>query len=123
LTVRFDRDGGSRLLRRLTEQNRLRQYKSGMEIIGHFLSKRDVDLVCVFSQFRQQSSPHDRRPLQWKVSYLEGGRKPIPSYGKLEKLVHALPRPRFEGYQARAIQKQSGFAPGARGWYLGSNIG
>jgi hypothetical protein len=37
LKVVFVADGGSRLLRHLTEKDRLRQYKSGMEIIGHFL--------------------------------------------------------------------------------------
>jgi hypothetical protein len=31
--------------------------------------------------------------------------------------------PRLEGEQARVIQKQSGFSPTARGWYLGTEIG
>lgn len=122
LKVVFVADGGSRLLRHLTEKDRLGKYKSGTEVIAHFLQKRDVDLVCVFSPFRQQWVSHNRRPIRWKVSYLEGGRKRIPSYENLEKIVQALPTPRFEGYQARSIQKQSGFAPTARGWYLGSEI-
>jgi hypothetical protein len=123
LKVIFIADGGSDLLHRLKNIDHLRQYKSGEEVIQHFLSRRDIDLVCVFSPFREQWSPHDRRPLQWKVTYFEGGRKRIPTYDNLEKLAHALPIPRFEGYQARAIHKQRGFTPSARGWYLASKIG
>ncbi len=123
LKVIFIADGGSRLLRRLSDRDRLGQYKSGAEIVGHFLRKRDIDLVCVFSPFRQQSHSYDRRPLQWRVTYFEGREKRVCSYGNLERLVHALPMPRLEGEQARVIQKQSGFSPTARGWYLGTEIG
>lgn len=120
LKVIFIADGGSRLLRRLTDKDHLRQYKSGEEIIGHFLRKRDIDLVCVFSPFRPQW-PYDRSPPQWRVTYFEGGRRRISAYENLQKLVRDLPPPRFEGYQARSIQKQSAFAPTSRGWYLGTN--
>jgi hypothetical protein len=122
LKVVFIADGGSGLLRRLNDRDNLRQYKSGDEIIQHFLTRRDIDLVCVFSPFREQWPPHERRPLQWNVTYFRGQRH-IPSFENLAKLKMALPTPRFEGYQARSIQKQSGFAPTARGWYLGTHIG
>jgi hypothetical protein len=121
LKVIFIADGGSRLLRRLTDRDNLRQYKSGEEIIGHFLRKQDIDAVCVFSPLRKQSI-YDRSPPQWRVTFFESGRRPIPTRENLEKLVRDLPPPRFEGYQARSIQRQSAFAPSARGWYLGSEI-
>jgi len=53
LKVVFVADSGSRLLRHLTEKNRLGQYKFGMKITRHFPQKRDVDLVCIFPRFRQ----------------------------------------------------------------------
>ena len=124
LKVIFLADGGSRLLRKLSERDHLGQHKSGAEIVSHFLRKRDIDLVCVFSPFRQQAlSSYNRHPLQWKVTRFEGRGKRVFSYGNLERLVHTLPIPRFEGYQARDIQKQSGFSPTTRGWYLGTEIG
>jgi len=123
LKVIFVADGGSRLLRRLNDRDHLRQHKCGAEIVSHFLRKRDIDLVCIFSPLTTQPSSHNRRSLEWQVSYFEGGRKRIPSIENLSKLADALPVPRFEGSQARSIQKQQGFAPNARGWYLGTEIG
>jgi len=122
LKVIFIADGGSRLLRRLSDIDHLGRHKSGAEIVGHFLRKRDIDLVCVFSPFGQQSYSYGRRRLQWRVTRFEGRGARVSSYDNLGKLVHALPMPRFEGYQARVIQKQSGFSPTARGWYLGTEI-
>lgn len=123
LKVIFVADGGSRLLRRLKDRDPLRQHKCGAEIISHFLRKRDIDVVCVFSPRTRRSLSLNRRSLEWQVSHFEGGRRDIPSVQNLSKLADALPLPRFEGYQARSIQKQRGFAPAARGWYLGSKIG
>jgi hypothetical protein len=123
LKVIFVADGGSRLLRRLNERDPLRQHKCGAEIVRHFLAKRSIDLVCVFSPLRKHPFSRGQRPLQWQVSCFEGGAKRIPSTENLTKLAGALPLPRFEGYQARSIQKQQGFTPTARGWYLGSQVG
>lgn len=123
LKVIFVADGGSRLLRRLNDRDPLRQHKCGAEVVSHFLRKRDIDLICVFSPFTRQAFLGNRRSLYWQVSHFEGGRKRIPSIENLSKLADALPVPRFEGSQARSIQKQQGFAPTARGWYVGSEIG
>lgn len=123
LKVIFVADGGSRLLRRLNDRDPLRQHKCGAEVVCHFLRKRDIDLICVFSPVTRQPFSHNRRSLYWQVSHFGGGRKPIPSIENLSKLADALPVPRFEGSQARFIQRQQGFAPTARGWYVGSEIG
>jgi hypothetical protein len=116
-------DGGSSIVRRFSERDPQRLFKSGAEIVDHFLGKRDIDLICVFSPFRNQSHGHASQTAHWKATYVEGPRKRISSYDNFQKLVHAMPVPRFEGYQARVIQKQSGFSPTARGWYLGTKIG
>ena len=123
LKVIFVADRGSRILRRLSDKDPQRQYKSGEEIIGHFLRKRDIDLVCLFSAFSKQSRFFNRRDLRWKASYFCGRGGRARSFSKLERLVHGLPAPRFEASQARSIQKQAGFAPTARGWYLATTIG
>jgi len=123
LKVIFVADGGSRLLRRLNDRDPLGQHKCGAEIVSHFLGKRDIDLVCVFSPRTRRPSSRNRRSLHWQVSHFEDGRKRIPSVENLSRLADALPAPWFEGSQARSIQRQQGFAPMARGWYLGSKIG
>jgi hypothetical protein len=123
LKVIFVADGGSRLLRRLNDRDPLQQHKCGAEIVGHFLRKRDIDLVCVFSPLTRQPFSRNRRSLHWQVSHFEGDGKRVSSIENLSKLADALPVPRFEGSQARSIQKQQGFVPTARGWYLGSEIG
>jgi len=123
LKVIFVADGGSRLLRHLTQRDTLRQYKSGEQIINHFLQKSDVDLVSVFSPERKWPLQPHIDSLNWKVTALPGAAKRIHTFSNLEKLTQALPKPRFEGYQARSIQKQSGSSPSARGWYLGTWIG
>jgi hypothetical protein len=123
LKVVFVADGGSQLLRRLTDRDPLRQYKSGGEIISHFLGKHEaIDMVCVFSPQRKFSVGLPVQPVLWKVTAFDGVRRRIRSHASLEKLCQLLPRPRLEGYQARSIQRQSGFVP-ERGWYLGSEIG
>jgi hypothetical protein len=123
LKVIFVADGGSRLVRRLNDRDQLRQHKCGAEIVSHFLRKRDIDLVGVFSPLTRQPLSRNRRSLEWQVSYFEGDRNRIPSIQNLSRLADALPKPRFEGSQARSIQKQQGFAPSATGWYLGTEIG
>jgi hypothetical protein len=123
LKVIFVADGGSRLLRQLNQRDNLRQYKSGEEIINHFLQKCDIDLVCVFSPERKRRLQSHIDSLSWKVTALAGVANAVQSFDNLKKLAQALPKPRFEGYQARTIQKQSGFSPAARGWYLGTTIG
>lgn len=40
----------------------------------------------------------------------------------LRRLAAVLPKPRFEGYQARSAFRQSMFSPTARGWWVGMQI-
>ncbi len=121
LKVIFVADGGSRLLRLLRQRDHLNRYKSGAEIIEHFLHKSSVDGVCVFSPFRQSSFLSSSDNLSWRVSLFSPNDRPLPEE-KLRKLAGTLPAPRLEGYQARSLQKQGVFTPSARGWYLGSEI-
>ncbi len=121
LKVIFIADGGSRLLRRIRDTDPQRLYKSGAEIISHFLNKFSVEVVCVFSPLRQSSFPSHSTSLCWQVSpFLNNNR--MLNENKLKRLAKALPAPRFEGYQARSLQKQGQFSSSARGWYLGSRI-
>jgi hypothetical protein len=123
LRVVFVADGGSRLLRRLIDRDHLGQHKSGADIIHHVLEKYPaIDMVCVFSPDRKFMGYHADEPVRWNVSFFEGCRRRIRSFDKLEKLCQALPRPRFGGYQARALQRQRAFRP-ERGWYLGTWMG
>jgi len=121
LKVIFLADGGSRVLRNLYDRDHLRQYKSGEEIIRHFINKRNVDVVCIFSPYRPNGFHFILPKLAWNVScFIKEGLKIDTS--KLERIAKNLPPPRFEGYQARSLQKQGAYNASARGWYLGNEM-
>jgi hypothetical protein len=120
----FLADAGSTLLRRLDDSDPLGRVVSGGRIITHFLSQENcgLDVVCVFSPYRARSSfsaAHDA--LNWRVTAFSRSGISIPMAG-IEALVAVLPRPRFEGYQARSLQHQKSFATTARGCYVGTSI-
>ncbi len=121
LKVIFVADGGSRLLRRLDRRDPMKLYKSGTEIIRHFLNKSSVHAVCVFSPSRQSFFPSSSATLHWQVS-LFCQENCIVDEDKIERVAEKLPSPRFEGYQARSLHKQGLFNPSEAGWYLGSEI-
>ena len=120
--VIFLADGGSSLLKNLTDKDHLQLYKSGQEIINKFMENTSIDLVFVFSPKRNNSSFHPALDnLNWQVSLFSKNDKEV-SLEKLNKLLTLMPAPRFEGYQARSLQKQTAFYPLSRGWYLGKKI-
>jgi len=41
---------------------------------------------------------------------------------KLAAMTELLPRPRFDGHNARSLQRQGAFRPQERGWCLGTKI-
>lgn len=117
-------DAGSRLLRNPNESMRSPGAVTGRQIIDSFLAqpKCGLDVVCVFSPRRHRDfMAVTRKPLTWQVSTFVRPGVEVASSG-LETLASALPRPRFEGYQARSLQQQAAYAPDSRGWYVGTNI-
>jgi hypothetical protein len=111
-------DAGCSLLRRLSHAASPGIYQvGGDDIIRHALRKLSIDVVIVLSPHRQDHS----EPL-WQVTLFDR-RERIPDgeYAGLERMVAQLPKPRFEGYQAREIHRHGGFAPGSN-WYLGTTI-
>ena len=116
-------DAGCHLLRNL------QSFGSGLEVSGeriiwHALQELSLDFICVFSPYREPLrilAPN--RPIMWKVTYFDT-REDMPrrEYRRLEKLAAQLPRPRFEGYQARQIHRHGGFDPQESGWYAGTEL-
>jgi hypothetical protein len=121
LKIIFVSDGGSRLLRLIQHRDHLRRYKSGAQIIQHFLDRSSVHAVCVFAPHRQKYFFDRSASLSWQVSLFCRNGIILPD-DKLKKLAQALPAPRVEGYQARSLHKQGVFEPDAPGWYLGTEI-
>lgn len=106
---------------RLTQRDPLNLYKSGQEIINKFMKDSSVDLVVIFSPKREHPFHPTLDKLNWQVSFFSKGNREV--YLKnLNKLLALMPAPRFEGYQARSIQKQGAFDPLAIGWHLGTEI-
>jgi hypothetical protein len=116
-------DAGCDLLRRLRSIGAVHEI-GGESIIRYAQSKLGIDSVIVLSQWRQRDfgfAPHSA--LLWKVSCFDR-RQSIPDgeYGRWETLATRLPKPQFEGYQARDIHRQGGFSPNGRRWHLGTHV-
>ena len=77
-----------------------------------------------FSPFRSPNgifgSIGSQKDLAWKVTFFGRPDLSLMSEG-LKKFAYALPKPRFEGYQARSLQQQKAFTP-ARGWYVATTM-
>lgn len=117
-------DAGSTLLRHLDQEMRGLGAYSGQQIIQHFLMKSgcNLDVVCVFSSHRNTNSwSFPEKPLMWNVRVFVRPGIHVSDSG-LKQLAAVLPRPRFEGYQARSLQQQDSYSTNVRGWYLGTHI-
>jgi hypothetical protein len=116
-------DAGSNLLRRLRPMSTVFEI-GGEAIIRHAIATLNIDCVIVFSAHRHHELVFGTRSeLLWNVSCFDR-RNVIPDgeYARVEAMAAQLPRPRFEGYQARDIHRQGGFAPNNRNWYLPTRI-
>lgn len=117
-------DAGSRLLRDLTDGIKSHGAYSGAQIIEAFLAHRscNLDVVCVFSPCRAGNvTAFPSRSLTWRThTFLRRGIQ-VPEE-RLRDLASVLPAPRFEGSQARSLQRQAAYAVKSRGWYIGTNI-
>lgn len=118
-------DAGSSLLNRIGtvgENDPTQRRVSGRQILSHFVqaNSHGVDSIVVIAPYRTLRLM-GQREIQWRVSVFN---RPGFEFdlGPLNSLVEHLPRPRFEGYQARSLFRQGAYKPSARGWSLGMNI-
>lgn len=99
---------------------------SGEQVINYFLQRSKVDLVCVFSPYRNWESfmPAGSNSPKWKVTLFE--REPSAQrdaeYERLNRIALGLPQPQLEGYQARSWHRQGLFDPQGKGIYLGTTF-
>lgn len=120
----FLADVGSTLLNRLGTLGEIdftRRRYSGREIILKFVSEHSdrLDGVVVFSPKREEDIL--RREVHWRASmFPRSGFDVLPD--PVKQLLTYLPRPRYEGYQARSLFRQGVFDPKGRGEYLGTHI-
>jgi hypothetical protein len=97
---------------------------SGDHVIKYFLSRSSIDIVCVFSPYRglPQLFGGGHRSPEWKVSVYFRTTRTSADTELLHKMVGVIPRPRLEGYQARAWHQQGMFDPQGKGIYLGCEM-
>lgn len=123
LKIIFIADAGSSLIKnigRFGEIDMTGRSVSGSQIIQEFVSRNShrLDAVVTFAPRRQGFGFQDRGPMHWSVTvFSESISDTIEK--SLRPVVEILPRPRFEGYQARSLYRQNAFAPESKGWYLG----
>jgi hypothetical protein len=114
-------DAGCRMLRELRPLGPIDV--SGDQVIRHFMNKSSIDVVCVFSAYREFPSFDGFKSPRWKVSlYDRHTPQPEDDHERLDRLAACLPAPRLEGYQARSWHRQGAFDPQGRGVYLGCNM-
>jgi hypothetical protein len=120
LRIIFLADAGSTLIKELGkfgEIDATGRRVSGREIILHFLSNyNDVDAVVAFSPHRR-ASLRLRDELSWSVAVSKRPGVEIDETAFI-RLASMLPKPRFEGEQARSLHRQGAFSPNARGWHM-----
>lgn len=105
-------DAGCRMLRTLRPMSAIHEV-GGSAIIDHALRKLSLDAVIVLSPLRENSGlyAHFSR-LLWNVTCFDRRQNLAEGeYDRVKEMAAQLPRPHFEGYQARDIHRQGGFAP------------
>lgn len=92
------------------------------QVIRTFVNESGIDFVSVISPWR----PNIRGgpALEWRqLTVARYGDSRAEQFDrKIEAIARTLPRPRFEGYQARANQLRNMYHPQASGWYLAPTI-
>lgn len=141
LKVVFLADAGNTILKNIRENNIRGWHFTGEEIIKNFLKRSSIDVVYVFTPKRIRNTFGDDI-LEWQVSYYinENYGKPTTIFNKvlrrlsilkkdithcadkIKTMVQYLPKPMFEGYQARSLQQQGAFSPKNNKWYNGTLI-
>lgn len=115
-------DAGCRILRELRPMGVAET--NGDQIIRHFLKSSSVDAICVVSPHKTIGAfPPIFSSSTWTMNVYDR-RQPQTDmeYSRLRMLIESLPRPNYEGSQARALHRQGEFHPQARGQYLGMRI-
>lgn len=92
------------------------------QVIRTFVNESGIDFVSVVSPWR----PNVRGgpSLEWRQLTVarHADARAEQFDRKIEGIVRTLPRPRFEGYQARANQLRNMYHPQASGWYLAPEL-
>ena len=112
----FVADVGSTLLRRIGtfgEKTGLGSYHFlGTDIISHFIRTNSarIDAVAAFTPHRKRTNFH-QNDLQWAGHCFAADRALRDELsGAVKKLAASLPKPHFEGYQARSLFQQGAFS-------------
>ncbi|WP_025595869.1 hypothetical protein [Agrobacterium tumefaciens] len=120
-------DVGSSLLRQIGsygERHGLGGAVSGSSIISEFVKQNPekIDAVVVVSPYRK-GNPFRQSELSWRVDTFSNNSCLKEKLNEvLSKVIAFLPKPRFEGSQARSLFLQDAFSPGKMGWYSGVHM-
>lgn len=92
------------------------------QVIRTFIADSGIDFVSVFTPWRRNIL--GRSGLEWRqITITRHGDPRAASLNQsMEAIARTLPRPRFEGYQARANQRRNMYHPQASGWYLAPTL-
>lgn len=92
------------------------------QVIRTFVNESGIDFVSVFSPWRRNVRVESG--LEWRQFTIarHGDDRANEFDRSMENIARTLPRPRFEGYQARANQRRNMYHPQASGWYLAPTL-
>lgn len=92
------------------------------QVIRTFVHESGIDFVSVFSPWRR--NVRGQSGLEWRQLTVarHGDTRADEFDRRMERIAGTLPRPRFEGYQARANQRRNMYHPQSSGWYLAPTL-
>jgi len=115
-------DVGSTALRHATKTDYLGCTYNGAQIASEYLRSGRLDVISIITPTRSRRSILSLdESSAWEQLLLFRPGLTIRTDG-FEAMLAGLPKPRFEGYQARQLHEQGVFAPTHRGMYMGTNI-
>jgi hypothetical protein len=117
-------DAGAQMLRDLNPSMTFTGPVTGSQVIEHFLRRAEgaVDAIVALSPNRKSHGlSWMTEKMGWRADLIVRRGLALDGSGVSDLVAH-LPRPRFEGYQARSLQQQAAYRHDARGWYLGTHI-
>lgn len=120
-------EAGSRFLAELRNTHRapeFERYSTAQQIIRKFLQdkSKSVDAVVVFIPTRHDFPRHkfnSEHVSSWEVRMFVNDSSIVNSLSAaLELITSKLPRPKFDGYNARSLIRQKAMRFDSQGWYL-----
>lgn len=118
----FLADAGSQIFNKIGRSSEINFYNrsvSAREVIRNFMSlyNKHLDWIVTFAPIREiLGTGHSF--MTWSIAIFANDKIVKIIESSINSLVSSLPKPRFEGYQARSLHRLGMYKPTSNKWYL-----